>query len=42
METEDPIVERFRSIADHNPVPGTALNSEDTDKAWSSRVVGDT
>lgn len=41
MELEDPIVERFRSVSEHTPVPGTALNPEDTDKSWSSRVVGD-
>lgn len=42
MDAEDPIVERFRAVNEQTPVPGTALNADDTDKAWSSRVVGDT
>ena len=42
MEAEDPIVERFRGTNEHNPVPGTATNPEDTDRAFGTRVAGDT
>ena len=42
METEDPPVEAFRSLAEMKGMPGTALNAEDSDKAWLSKIVGDT
>lgn len=34
--------ERFRSISEHEPFPGTKQNEEDPGTSWTSRVVGDT
>ena len=38
---KDKSEERYRSISEHEPTPGTKKNEDDVGVAWSSKVVGD-
>lgn len=37
----DKIEERYRSIVEHEPMPGTKQNEDDPGLAWVIKVVGD-
>merc|ERR1712048_1067237 len=41
QEKDDPMVDRLRLLNEQTPVPGTGATKEE-DKAWISKLVGDT